>query len=231
MTDEKVVHEFREGTRQVRHANGRNVLFALDPDFGWEQAGSGPHIDELARLAARVEELERDKAGQVLYNALCKSLISRILEAAPETDPMTDIALRLEALIRLAARVQELEKQNNALSQAYSQVTCHDEPQLIMARDAADAEIKRLREAVESLLWQFAFRSPGDPPRLHTGGMSALEEGFDVLGWPDPKKVPEIRCDEPGCVEVANCGWNDSEKRRSTCHAHRGKHVPFKEEE
>jgi hypothetical protein len=88
------------------------------------------------------------------------------------------------------------------------------------------SRIVELEGAVESLLYQFAFRCDGDPPILWTGGLSALEEGFDALGWNDPKSVAELKCDEPGCVRVATCGWNDHERRRSTCSDHLGTHVP-----
>lgn len=74
------------------------------------------------------------------------------------------------------------------------------------ARDYAERETQRLREALEGMVCQFAYwASPAGG--YGTGGLSALEEAFDVLGWDDPHPAPEARCDEPGCMERADCGW------------------------
>jgi hypothetical protein len=40
-----------------------------------------------------------------------------------------------------------------------------------------------------------------------TGGLSALEDAFDALGWEEPYPAPEERCDEPNCKKRANFGW------------------------
>ncbi len=42
---------------------------------------------------------------------------------------------------------------------------------------------------------------------IWTGGLSTLENAFDVLGWEDPHPLPDRRCDEPGCMKDATCGW------------------------
>lgn len=82
------------------------------------------------------------------------------------------------------------------------------------------AENERLREALEDMCWQFADRADGDPPKIWTMGLSALEGAFDVLGWTDPKDAPEIRCDEPGCERVRTCGWLSPDGYRNTCYEH-----------
>ena len=61
------------------------------------------------------------------------------------------------------------------------------------------------------MVWQFADRfgdKKGDS-FLSTGGLSALEEAFDVLGYSDPHKVADCDaiCDVFGCGEfVTNQG-------------------------
>ena len=64
----------------------------------------------------------------------------------------------------------------------------------------------RERLALEDMTRQFAYWSDV-AGGLWTGGLSALEEAFDVLGWTDPMPMPEMRCDEPECMRQATCGW------------------------
>jgi hypothetical protein len=48
-----------------------------------------------------------------------------------------------------------------------------------------------LKEAIEDLLRQFAYRGEKDGRLvLTTGGLSALEAGFAAIGWSDPHPVP-----------------------------------------
>ena len=47
-----------------------------------------------------------------------------------------------------------------------------------------------LREALEDMVWQFAYRGTYEGrENLHTGGLSALESAFDALGISDPITV------------------------------------------
>lgn len=62
----------------------------------------------------------------------------------------------------------------------------------------------RLREALEDMCHQFAYWGN---PGLSTGGLSTLEDAFDVLGWDDPHPCPRQTCDEPGCAGRVTCGW------------------------
>lgn len=65
------------------------------------------------------------------------------------------------------------------------------------------------KEALEDMVWQFAYRSDGKgkkPPVLFTGGLSALEHAFDVLQWPDPKPCPDASCDIKGCQKWPQAG-------------------------
>lgn len=52
------------------------------------------------------------------------------------------------------------------------------------------AEIKRLRDALEDMVWQFAARGMKDGKGVLTHmGLSALEQAFDALGWDSPKTI------------------------------------------
>ena len=68
------------------------------------------------------------------------------------------------------------------------------------------ATIATLRAALEDMVRQFAYwtESAGG---IWTGGLSTLEDAFVVLGWDDPHPLPDRRCDEPGCMKDATCGW------------------------
>lgn len=48
------------------------------------------------------------------------------------------------------------------------------------------------RDALVDMVMQFSYDGEKDgQPVLHTGGLSALEGAFAVLGWPDPYALPE----------------------------------------
>lgn len=63
-----------------------------------------------------------------------------------------------------------------------------------------------VREALESIVIQFAYWSEYVGGYM-TGGLSALEDAFEVLGWDDPHPYPQQRCDESGCMRQVTCGW------------------------
>lgn len=76
----------------------------------------------------------------------------------------------------------------------------------------------RLRAALEDMVYQFAY--PNDDGGITTGGLSALERAFDVLGWSDPHETPDLTCDEPGCRKHISCGWPSKQGYRQTCSDH-----------
>lgn len=77
----------------------------------------------------------------------------------------------------------------------------------------------RCKEAIEDMCYQFAY--PLDNPcRISTGGLSTLEEAFNLLGWDDPHPTPHLCCDEPGCGKHAHCGWPSEKGYRRTCGEH-----------
>lgn len=80
---------------------------------------------------------------------------------------------------------------------------------------------QELQEALEDMVCQFAYWSH-KVGGLGTGGLSALEHAFSVLGWEDPHPMPGMRCDEPGCMDQISCGTPIPGGYRQTC----GKHQP-----
>jgi hypothetical protein len=83
----------------------------------------------------------------------------------------------------------------------------------------ARAEVKRLREALEDMVDQFAYPLD-EPPRITTGGLSALEHAFDVLGYSDPKEVPGRECQIEGCKKTATCGTPTPNGYKRVCLKH-----------
>lgn len=61
--------------------------------------------------------------------------------------------------------------------------------------------MNEIREALETMVWQFAYRGvKNNKPALWTAGLSALEDAFSALGWAEPHYVDEIcECDIEGC--------------------------------
>lgn len=83
-----------------------------------------------------------------------------------------------------------------------------------------EIEKQGLRKLIEDLCRQYAYEAE-NPAGLCTGGMSVLEEAFEVLEWKDPHPMPELKCDEPGCGKVATCGFPvPDDKYRRTCGLH-----------
>lgn len=76
-----------------------------------------------------------------------------------------------------------------------------------------------LREALEDMCYQFGYWNEG-VGGIGTGGLSALEYAFELLGWDDPHPVPEMCCDEPGCTKAISSGTPTPAGYRNTCHEH-----------
>ena len=89
-----------------------------------------------------------------------------------------------------------------------------------MTVPSATSRTNAEREALEDMVYQFAYWSDS-VGGLWTGGLLALEEAFDVLGWEDPKPMPELRCERPGCMGRFTCGWkNEAGEYQRTCGDH-----------
>ena len=79
------------------------------------------------------------------------------------------------------------------------------------------------KETIEDLLIQFAYRGLKDGRLvLTTGGLSALENGFRVLGWANPHPIPEYECDHDGCHKEATCGTPTKDGYKRLCSNHAG---------
>lgn len=79
-------------------------------------------------------------------------------------------------------------------------------------------EAQMMKEGLEAVARQYGIVSQG---LIHTGGMSVLEEVFDLLGWDDPCPAPKDRvCDVDGCGNAVSCGWSSDEGYRLTCGDH-----------
>lgn len=82
-------------------------------------------------------------------------------------------------------------------------------------------EAALLRGTVEDLVRQFAYESSVDGmPAYSTGGLSALEGAFDVLGWSDPHPAPEMACQHEGCGTWASCGTPTPDGYKRLCYDH-----------
>ena len=82
-----------------------------------------------------------------------------------------------------------------------------------------------LKEALESMIFQFGYRGvKKNKPMIWTGGLSTLEEAFDVLGWDDPHYLPEqgYTCEVIGCMEQDTAGthWGDNKLYLRLCYEH-----------
>jgi hypothetical protein len=78
-----------------------------------------------------------------------------------------------------------------------------------------------LRSALESMVNQFAYEGTyRGCPALITGGLSALEEAFAVLGWSDPYPAPWRQCQHPQCREWSIGGTPTPGGYKSVCHKH-----------
>lgn len=81
------------------------------------------------------------------------------------------------------------------------------------------ARIKELQDALEDMVLQFAY--PFDnPPRIGTGGLGALEHAFRVLGWSDPKPLPERKCQYGRCGKTATCVTPTKKGYKRVCGEH-----------
>jgi hypothetical protein len=104
-----------------------------------------------------------------------------------------------------------------------SQVSCsivHSDDCRTIEREltAANEQIAALKEALDDMVRQFAYASNG---RRYTGGLSALEHAFAVLGLADPHPLDkEEMCDESGCNEPSTCGTPTPAGYRRTCSDH-----------
>lgn len=79
-----------------------------------------------------------------------------------------------------------------------------------------------LHSALLSMVEQFAYETSKDgAPAYFTGGLSALEEAFSVLGWSDPQPAdPDAGCDVPGCPRFSSMGTPTPDGYKRFCGTH-----------
>ena len=97
-----------------------------------------------------------------------------------------------------------------------------------LQRDVQDERIRanafveqtlKLKESLENMCCQFAFWSESKGGQW-TGGISALEEAFNVLGWEDPHVDESTQCNEPGCRKEATYGTPTKNGYKRLCYEH-----------
>lgn len=89
-------------------------------------------------------------------------------------------------------------------------------------RDGDGADAERLGEFAEEVIRQFAYRIKSNGHCAFTaGGLSVLEEAFDIVGWDDPHLCPECECEEDGCHEWATGGMPTPDGYKWLCSKHR----------
>lgn len=79
------------------------------------------------------------------------------------------------------------------------------------------------RDALIGMVWQLAYRGTRRGKLiLYTGGLSALEYAFDVLGYSDPYYVDEEdnACEVVGCHKWATAGDNWGDLYLRVCSKH-----------
>jgi len=83
-------------------------------------------------------------------------------------------------------------------------------------------EVEELRDTVQDLVWQFAYRGETEKGRtLDTGGSGALECAFETLGWEDPHYPEFGGCEYPGgCKKWATCGTPTPDGYKRLCEEH-----------
>lgn len=77
------------------------------------------------------------------------------------------------------------------------------------------------REFAEDVVYQFGYYCQiGGRLHITHGGLSTLEEAFDILGWENPHPAPEFECEIDGCHEHATCGAKTSDGYKRMCGRH-----------
>jgi hypothetical protein len=81
--------------------------------------------------------------------------------------------------------------------------------------------VDEVREFAQEVAYQFGYYCQNGG-RLHIthGGLSTLEQAFDILGWDNPHPVPECECEIEGCHEHATCGAPTADGYKRMCGRH-----------
>lgn len=172
-----------------------------------------PHeCDECSTVAAFKKALvaAKDEAKHFMElarkNALDFIEVNEQLVAAQEREKELPAWFRVQGLCSMTAVADEIITLEAQLAATQKQLA------------AAQERERTLRDALDNMVRQFACTANG---KRSTGGLSALEQAFEVLGLDDPHSLDtkEI-CDEPGCNAPRTCGWPSSAGYRNTCGKH-----------
>ena len=88
-------------------------------------------------------------------------------------------------------------------------------------RGPLEARIAELTNALDDMVRQFAYDTTANgAPAYWTGGLSALEGAFAVLGWDDPHPCPENKCERNGCHWPATTGTPTPDGYKRLCSKH-----------
>ena len=89
------------------------------------------------------------------------------------------------------------------------------------AQTVEAVEVADMKEFAEDVVYQFGYYCQNGG-RLHitNGGLSTLEWAFNILGWENPRPVPECECQIEGCHEHATCGTPTADGYKRVCGKH-----------
>ena len=98
----------------------------------------------------------------------------------------------------------------------------YDVKWLVDAQPTVDAvEVAEVKEFASDVAYQFGYYGQkGGRLCITAGGLSTLEQAFDILGWDDPHPVPECECEIDGCHEHATCGAPTADGYKRMCGKH-----------
>lgn len=171
--------------RQVADAAGIGKHNYLDEI---ERGVYTPDVYLIDRLAAALGLQDTDYL-LTLAGRMPPDIVQLACKARPET--VEAAWQRMREALRGGVGVQ------GGPQQPRPAVIAPDMPQRI---EELEAENERLLEMIRELVMQFAYEgksfADGEVPVRHTGGLSALEEAFGLLGWTDPMLIGEDTHDQ-----------------------------------
>ncbi len=94
----------------------------------------------------------------------------------------------------------------------------------ILKQLAKEGGYRLLKYEVDGIIHNYFVAYQGKDkkglPAYWTGGLSALEGAFSVLGWKDPYPCPENKCKYGKCKEWATCGTPTKNGYKRVCFKH-----------
>ena len=161
-----------------------------------------PQPSELSELREKLAAIEHERWSD--WQKWCHKILRENLRYNDMETNLEEILERWEK--QIATPYSKLSNKEKA-----SDMEQVDRYWPLISQALAQAEVRsnEYKDALEDMVWQFGYKADGKgrrPASLFTGGLSALEHAFDVLGWLDPKPCPEGECVVKGCHNWATCG-------------------------